>query len=114
MPDDDLPVRLERFVAGRIDGADRVRVTWLERSTEGFSRETFAFDVEVARNGGTERRGRVLAPPSATRLLPRRPVPPAGQTPRRQEAIVAVAHSILVIAYHLLRGGQSYRELGGG
>jgi hypothetical protein len=52
MPDDDLPVRLERFVAGRIDGADRVRVTWLERSTEGFSRETFAFDVEVARNGG--------------------------------------------------------------
>jgi hypothetical protein len=30
-----------------------------------------------------------------------------------QKAIVAVAHSILVIAYHVLRDGQSYRELGG-
>jgi hypothetical protein len=27
--------------------------------------------------------------------------------------IVAVAHGILVIAYHLLRDGASYRELGG-
>ena len=30
-----------------------------------------------------------------------------------KKAIVAVAHSILVIAYHLLRDGTSYRELGG-
>jgi transposase len=29
-----------------------------------------------------------------------------------KKAIVAVAHSILVIAYHMLRDGQSYRELG--
>jgi Domain of unknown function (DUF5615) len=29
-----------------------------------------------------------------------------------KKAIVAVAHSILVIAYHVLRDGQSYRELG--
>ena len=29
-----------------------------------------------------------------------------------QKAIVAVAHSILVIAYHVLRDGRSYRELG--
>jgi transposase len=29
-----------------------------------------------------------------------------------KKPIVAVAHSILVIAYHLLRDGQSYRELG--
>src|SRR5207302_6319127 len=28
------------------------------------------------------------------------------------KAIVAVAHSILVIAYHVLRDGQPYRELG--
>lgn len=28
-----------------------------------------------------------------------------------KQAIVAVAHSILVIAYHVLRDGQSYREL---
>jgi hypothetical protein len=30
-----------------------------------------------------------------------------------KRAIVAVAHSILVIAYHVLRDGVSYRELGG-
>jgi transposase len=30
-----------------------------------------------------------------------------------KKAIVAVAHSILVIAYHILRDGGSYRELGG-
>jgi transposase len=30
-----------------------------------------------------------------------------------KKAIVAVAHSILVIAYHVLRDGGSYRELGG-
>jgi len=29
-----------------------------------------------------------------------------------KKAIVAVAHSLLVIAYHVLRDGQSYRELG--
>ena len=29
-----------------------------------------------------------------------------------QKAVVAVAHSILVIAYHLLRDGQPYCELG--
>lgn len=29
-----------------------------------------------------------------------------------KKAIVAVAHSILVIAYHVLRDGQSYREVG--
>src|SRR5262245_41626738 len=29
-----------------------------------------------------------------------------------KKAIVAVAHSILVIAYHVLRDGASYRELG--
>jgi aminoglycoside phosphotransferase (APT) family kinase protein len=59
MPDDDLRTRLERFVGSRIDGADRVRVTRLERSTEGFSQETFVFDVEVGRNGRTEPRGYV-------------------------------------------------------
>ena len=30
-----------------------------------------------------------------------------------KKTIVAVAHSLLVIAYHVLRNGQSYRELGG-
>lgn len=31
----------------------------------------------------------------------------------RKRAIVAVAHSILIIAYHLLRRGEVYRDLGG-
>jgi transposase len=30
-----------------------------------------------------------------------------------KKAIVAVAHSVSVIAYHVLRDGASYRELGG-
>jgi transposase len=29
-----------------------------------------------------------------------------------KKAIVAVTHSFLIIAYHVLRDGQSYRELG--
>jgi aminoglycoside phosphotransferase (APT) family kinase protein len=47
MAGDDLRVRLERFVGGQL-GAP-VRVTNLERSTEGFSQETFTFDVEAGR-----------------------------------------------------------------
>ena len=59
MPDDDLRARLERFVGRRIEGATRVRVTDLERSTEGFSQETFVFEVELERQGRSERRGYV-------------------------------------------------------
>src|SRR5207245_9835820 len=51
--DDDFGARLERFVGERL-GAP-VRVIHLERSTEGFSQETFVFEVEV----GRERRGYV-------------------------------------------------------
>src|SRR5881296_1859542 len=54
MADDDLGARLARFVGERL-GAP-VRVTHLERSTEGFSQETFVFDVEA----GRERRGYVI------------------------------------------------------
>src|SRR5439155_14002762 len=50
MPDDRLQLRLERFLAVRL-GCE-ARVTRLERSTEGFSQETFTFDVEV---GGVRR-----------------------------------------------------------
>jgi transposase len=32
----------------------------------------------------------------------------------KKRAAIAVAHSILVIAYHMLRNGTEYRELGGG
>ena len=38
------------------------------------------------------------------RLLPRRALPPPGQTPRQAESLVAVARSILVIVWHLLSG----------
>jgi len=31
----------------------------------------------------------------------------------RKKAIVAVAHSILIIAYHLIKNGQTYQDLGG-
>jgi hypothetical protein len=31
----------------------------------------------------------------------------------RKRAIVAVAHSILIIAYHLIKNQEVYRELGG-
>ena len=31
----------------------------------------------------------------------------------KKRAAIAVAHSILVIAYHMLRNGTEYRELGG-
>lgn len=31
----------------------------------------------------------------------------------RKKAIVAVAHSILIISYHLIKNGQTYQDLGG-
>jgi len=43
--DTDLTTRLERFVAARLGRP--CRVTALDRSTEGFSQETFTFDVET-------------------------------------------------------------------
>jgi aminoglycoside phosphotransferase (APT) family kinase protein len=55
MGDDALADRLGRFVADRL-GTPSARVVSLERSTEGFSQETFVFDVEVPRAEGSERR----------------------------------------------------------
>src|SRR6185295_14692765 len=53
-----LDARLERFLATRLRDAGAVRVTRLERSTEGFSQETFSFDVQIVRRDGTsEERG---------------------------------------------------------
>jgi aminoglycoside phosphotransferase (APT) family kinase protein len=45
MDEVELRGRLERFVSDRLDA--RARVTALEQGTEGFSQETFLFDVEV-------------------------------------------------------------------
>jgi aminoglycoside phosphotransferase (APT) family kinase protein len=45
--DDPIAARLERYVGSRLGIPGRV--TRLERSTEGFSQETFVFDVETAR-----------------------------------------------------------------
>src|SRR5262250_974469 len=44
--DDPLAPRLERFLAARL--GTPAHITQLERSTEGFSQETFVFDVETA------------------------------------------------------------------
>jgi aminoglycoside phosphotransferase (APT) family kinase protein len=60
MDDATLRDRLEEFLRGRLADAAGVRVTALERSTEGFSAETFTFDVDVARNGTVEQRAFVL------------------------------------------------------
>ena len=60
MDDGTLRERLEEFLRGRLADAAGVRVTALERSTEGFSAETFTFDVDVARNGTVEKRAFVL------------------------------------------------------
>jgi aminoglycoside phosphotransferase (APT) family kinase protein len=56
--DQDLHARLERFLTAQL-GADAVRVTKLARSTEGFSQETFSFDVEITRAGATTTKGYV-------------------------------------------------------
>jgi aminoglycoside phosphotransferase (APT) family kinase protein len=55
MADADVPARLERFLAARLPDADAVRLVRLERSTEGFSQETFAFEADVVRAGGATR-----------------------------------------------------------
>ena len=56
--DRDFRQRLERFLTGQLQ-ADDVRITALSRSTEGFSQETFSFDVEITRGGARETEGYV-------------------------------------------------------
>jgi aminoglycoside phosphotransferase (APT) family kinase protein len=43
---------LERFLLARLPEARRVKLSSLERSTEGFSQETFSFAVEIEESGG--------------------------------------------------------------
>ncbi len=47
------------------------------------------------------------------RHLPRRPVLASPTTHRQERAVVAVSHSILVIAWHLLTNDCDYNDLGG-
>jgi aminoglycoside phosphotransferase (APT) family kinase protein len=56
----DLAQRLERFLAGRLPDAEKVRVLGLEAQTEGFSQETFSFTAEVASASGVRRSGWVV------------------------------------------------------
>ncbi|HVP30763.1 MAG TPA: phosphotransferase family protein [Myxococcota bacterium] len=56
---DTLEDRLARFLSARLGDADTLRVVRLERSTEGFSQETFRFDVELVRGGAREVRSYV-------------------------------------------------------
>jgi aminoglycoside phosphotransferase (APT) family kinase protein len=55
--DRDVRARLERFLTAQL--AADLRITTLSRSTEGFSQETFTFDVAINRNGPVETRGYV-------------------------------------------------------
>jgi len=48
MDDHALVARLEKYVRARLPGEHAPRVVALERSTEGFSQETFIFDVETS------------------------------------------------------------------
>jgi aminoglycoside phosphotransferase (APT) family kinase protein len=56
MQDSNLVARLEQFLRARMPAEPTLRVVDVERSTEGFSQETFSFDVETA----GARRGYVL------------------------------------------------------
>ncbi len=51
-----LEARLERFLIARHPGARSAKVTSLQRSTEGFSQETFSFDAEIAEGDAVSRR----------------------------------------------------------
>jgi len=57
--DEGLLQRLERFLALRLPQAESLAITKLERSTEGFSQETFSFEVDLVRGGQRETRGYV-------------------------------------------------------
>ena len=48
---DSVEAKLERFLLPRLPGARRVKMLSLERSTEGFSQETFSFEVEIVGEG---------------------------------------------------------------
>lgn len=54
---DPLAPRIEAFLRRRLTGADAVRLVACERSTEGFSQETFAFEAEVTRGARTTCQG---------------------------------------------------------
>jgi aminoglycoside phosphotransferase (APT) family kinase protein len=65
-----LEARLERFLLAQLPGARSVKLTSLERSTEGFSQETFSFAVEIEEKGGvTSRRAFVAKRAPAAGLL---------------------------------------------
>jgi aminoglycoside phosphotransferase (APT) family kinase protein len=53
--------RLERFLLARLPQARSVKLVSLERSTEGFSQETFSFAVEIEESGGVASRRAFVA-----------------------------------------------------
>lgn len=88
--------------AGLCPGTNESAGKRLSGRTRYANRSLRAALVESARAAVCKRDGYLAA--QYRRLVKRR---------GDKRAIVAVAHSILVIAYHVLRDGQSYRELGG-
>ncbi len=57
---DTLESRIARFLASHLEAADDLHVTNLQRSTEGFSQETFMFDLEFVRGGSPQVRSYVI------------------------------------------------------
>jgi len=54
---DPLAPRIEHFLRTHLPDAEAVRVVACERSTEGFSQETFVVEADVMRDGRTIRQG---------------------------------------------------------
>lgn len=55
----DLEQRLAAFLRGRLPDAGALRIARLDRSTEGFSQETFSFELELRRGDTVSRRAYV-------------------------------------------------------
>ena len=68
MDDQAFTARLEAFLASRLPEDRPLRIVQLDRSTEGFSQETFSFDVETA--GGARRQFVLKREPLAGLLEP--------------------------------------------
>jgi transposase len=93
--------RAPGLLGGSVPGQPRVGgQAWLGSDPQGLQ-------VATSRLGRGGARGR-----ADQGQLPGRPVRPAAGSSGSQEGPLAVAHSILVIAWHLLSRGEPYTDLG--
>ena len=68
----------------------------------------------MATNGSVEPYVRSPGLSHAKGLPSLRPVQTSRRKTRNEARIMAVAHTVLIIGYAMLRAGRSYHELGGG